>query len=80
MSNVKDVKSDVDNLKGVSSELSGLKKSVSFHDDTIKDLLEIIKTQSIVVERPKIINIGTIAFLSIGIITCLVAIYKLLTY
>ena len=80
MSNVKDVKSDVDNLQGVSSELSGLKKSVSFHDDTIKDLLEIIKTQSIVVERPKIINIGTIAFLSIGIITCLVAIYKLLTY
>lgn len=80
MSNVKDVKSDVDNLQGVSSELSGLKKSVSFHDDTIKDLLEIIKTQSIVVERPKIINIGTIVFLSIGIITCLVAIYKLLTY
>ncbi|MGO4921391.1 hypothetical protein [Maribacter spongiicola] len=80
MSNVKEVKSDVDNLQGVSSELSGLKKSVSFHDDTIKDLLEIIKTQSIVVERPKIINIGTIAFLSIGIITCLVAIYKLLTY
>ena len=80
MSNVNDVKSDVDNLQGVSSELSGLKKSVSFHDDTIKDLLEIIKTQSIVVERPKIINIGTIVFLSIGIITCLVAIYKLLTY
>lgn len=80
MTNVKEVKSDVDNLQGVSSELSGLKKSVSFHDDTIKDLLEIIKTQSIVVERPRIINIGTIVFLSLGILTCLVAIYKLLTF
>ncbi|MFT6841824.1 MAG: hypothetical protein ACJASR_000586 [Psychroserpens sp.] len=80
MSNVRDVKADVDNLQGVSSELSSLKKSVSFHDDTIKDLLEIIKTQSIVVERPRIINIGTIIFLSLGILTCLVAIYKLLTF
>ena len=70
----------MDNLQGVSSELSSLKKSVSFHDDTIKDLLEVIKTQSIVVERPKIINIGTIVFLSFGIVTCLVAIYKMLTF
>lgn len=80
MSNVRDVKADVDNLKEVSTELSGLKKSVLFHDDTIKELLEIIKTKSIVVERPKLINIGVIVFLCFGILTCSVAIYKLLTY
>lgn len=80
MSNVSAVKTTVDNLKDVSSELSGLKTSVQFHDDTIKDLLEIIKTKSIVVERPKLINIGVIVFLSFGILTCIVAIYKLLTY
>jgi hypothetical protein len=80
MGNVKSVKTEVDNLKNVSTELSGLRESVVFHDETIKELLMLIKTNSIVVERPRIINIGVIVFLSFGILTCIITIYKLLTF
>lgn len=78
LGNVSSVKNEVDNLKNVSSDLVSLKNSVVFHDETIKDLLTMIKTNSIIVERPKIINIGIIVLIVFGILTCIAAIYKIL--
>ena len=80
MDNVNSVKNEVDNLKNVSTELVGLKNSVVFHDETIKELLTMIKTNSIIVERPKIINMGVIILIGFGILTCIAAIYKILIF
>lgn len=76
-SNIKSIKKDVDNLKGVSSELSGLNQKVSKQDDTIRELLDIIKDKPLQMKQSKMITIGSIVLASVGTITCAGILYKL---
>lgn len=78
-SNIKAIKKDVDSLKGVSSELSTLKTSITQQDQTIQDLLEIIKNKPVEFKTSKLVTIGYISFFTFGIITCLSIIYKIFT-
>lgn len=76
-SNINSIKKDVDNLKGVSSELSGLNQKVSQQDSTIRELLDIIKDKPVQMKQSKVITIGSIVLASVGTITCAGILYKL---
>lgn len=76
-SNIKAIKKDVDNLKGVSSELSGLNSKVSKQDETIRELLDILKDKPVQMKQSKVITIGSIVLASVGTITCASILYKL---
>lgn len=75
--NIKSIKSDVDNLKGVSSELSGLNQKVSQQDKTIRELLDILKDKPVQMKQSKMVTTGTIVLASVGTLTCLGILYKL---
>lgn len=75
--NIKSIKSDVDNLKGVSSELYGLNQKVSQQDKTIRELLDILKDKPVQMKQPKMVTTGTIVLASVGTLTCLGILYKL---
>ncbi|RRO12343.1 hypothetical protein [Flavobacteriaceae bacterium 14752] len=75
--NIKSIKSEVDNLKGVSSELSGLNQKVSQQDKTIRELLDILKDKPVQMKQPKMVTTGTIVLASVGTLTCLGILYKL---
>lgn len=75
--NIKSIKSDVDNLKGVSSELSGLNQKVTEQDKTIRDLLDILKDKPVQMKQSKMVTAGTIVLASVGTLTCLGILYKL---
>jgi hypothetical protein len=76
-SNIKAIKEDVNNLKGISSELTGLNQKVSKQDSTIRELLDILKDKPFQMKQPKIITIGSIVLVSIVTITCAGILYKL---
>ncbi|MGY5846613.1 hypothetical protein ACW6QP_04275 [Salegentibacter sp. HM20] len=76
-SNIKAIKKDVDNLKGVSTELSGLNQKVTQQDNTIRELLDILKDKPVQMKQPKFITIGSIVLASVGTITCAGILYKL---
>lgn len=76
-SNIKSIKKDVDNLKGVSAELSGLNQKVSQQDSTIRELLDILKDKPVQMKQSKVITIGSIILASVGTITCAGILYKL---
>jgi hypothetical protein len=76
-SNIKAIKEDVNNLKGISSELMGLNQKVSKQDSTIRELLDILKNKPFQMKQPKIITIGSIVLVSIVTITCGGILYKL---
>jgi uncharacterized coiled-coil protein SlyX len=76
-SNIGAIRKEVDNLKGVSSELSGLNNKVSKQDETIKELLKILKDKPIQVKPSKLNTITTVVLAVVGTITCAVIVYKL---
>ena len=76
-SNIKAIKEDVENLKGVSSQLSGLNHKVSQQDSTIRELLDILKDKPVQMKPSPIITIGSIVLASVGTITCAGILYKL---
>jgi hypothetical protein len=76
-SNIKAIKEDVNNLKGISSELTGLNQKVSKQDSTIRELLDILKDKPFQMKQPKIITIGSVVLVSIVTITCGGILYKL---
>jgi hypothetical protein len=76
-SNIKAIKEDVNNLKGISSELMGLNQKVSKQDSTIRELLDILKDKPFQMKQPKIITIGSVVLVSIVTITCGGILYKL---
>jgi uncharacterized protein YukE len=76
-SNIKSIKTDVDSLKGISSELSNLKQNVNQQDDTIRELLNIIKNKPVQMKSSKTVNIGTAVLATVGTITCAGILYKL---
>ena len=76
-SNIKTIKEDVNNLKGISSELMGLNQKVSKQDSTIRELLDILKDKPFQMKQPKIITIGSLVLVSIVTITCGGILYKL---
>jgi hypothetical protein len=76
-SNIKAIKEDVNNLKGISSELMGLNQKVSKQDSTIRELLDILKDKPFQMKQPKIITIGSLVLVSIVTITCGGILYKL---
>ncbi|MCB7481622.1 hypothetical protein [Christiangramia sediminis] len=78
-SNIGAIKKEVDNLKGVTSELSVLNTKVSKQDDTIRELLDILKDKPVQMKQSLVMKVGTIVLASVGTITCGVIIYKLLT-
>jgi hypothetical protein len=78
-SNIKAIKNDVDSLKGVSAELSLLKTSVSQQDQTIRDLLEIIRDKPMEIKTSNVVTVGNVILIAFGTITCLSIIYKIFT-
>lgn len=78
-SNIKSIKKDVDNLKGVSSELSGLNQKVSKQDETIQDLLKILRDKPAQIQDSKLVTMGSIVLIVVGTITCGAIIFKLFT-
>ncbi|MET6989146.1 MotA/TolQ/ExbB proton channel family protein [Sediminicola arcticus] len=78
-SNIKAIKNDVDSLKGVSTELSSLKASVTQQDQTIRDLLEIIRDKPVEIKTSKVVTVGNVILIAFGTITCLSIIYKIFT-
>jgi len=77
-SNIGAIKKDVDELKKVSPELSALNSKVSQQDDTIRELLDILKDKPVQMKQSLVMKVGTIVLTSVGTITCGVIIYKLL--
>lgn len=75
--NIGAIKKEVDNLKGVSSELSGLNQKVSQQDGSIKELLEILKEKPVQMKQSKVSTIGSLILASVGTITCAGILYKL---
>lgn len=77
--NIGAIKKDVIELKKVSPELSALNSKVSQQDDTIRELLDILKDKPVQMKQSLVMKVGTIVLASVGTITCGVIIYKLLT-
>lgn len=77
--NIGAIKKEVDNLKGVTSELSGLNTKVSKQDETIRELLDILKDKPVQMKQSMVMKVGTIILASVGTITCGLIIFKLLT-
>jgi predicted nucleic acid-binding Zn-ribbon protein len=78
-SNIKAIKKDVDNLKNVSSELSGLNQKVGQQDETIKELLNILRDKPAQIKESKLVTIGSIVLAVVGTITCGVILFKFFT-
>ncbi|NJY62535.1 hypothetical protein HC174_07150 [Salinimicrobium sp. CDJ15-81-2] len=78
-SNIKAIKKDVDNLKNVSSELSGLNQKVSQQDETIKELLNILRDKPAQIKESKLVTVGSIVLAVVGTITCGVILFKFFT-
>lgn len=76
-SNIQSIKKDVDNLKNVTSELSGLNAKVENQDKAIRELLEILKDKPVQMQQSLTTRIGTIVLASVGTITCAGILYKL---
>jgi DNA anti-recombination protein RmuC len=75
--NIQSIKKDVDNLKDVTSELSGLNAKVENQDKAIRELLEILKDKPVQMQQSLTTRIGTIVLASVGTITCAGILYKL---
>jgi len=78
-SNIKAIKRDVDNLKNVSSELSGLNQKVTQQDETIKELLNILRDKPAQIQESKLVTVGSIVLAVVGTITCGVILFKFFT-
>ena len=78
-SNISEIKKEVDNIKDVKAELSGLNTKVNQQDSAIRELLDILKDKPVQMKQSLVMKVGTIVLASVGTITCGVIIYKLLT-
>ncbi|MCH8535200.1 MAG: hypothetical protein LAT51_09045 [Flavobacteriaceae bacterium] len=76
-SNISAIKSDIDGLKGISSELSNLNQNVNQQDNTIRELLDIIKNKPVQMKNSKLIIVCVAILTTVGIITCVGILYKL---
>ena len=66
-------------MKNVSSELSGLNQKVSQQDETIKELLNILREKPAQIKESKLVTVGSIVLAVIGTITCGVILFKFFT-
>lgn len=76
-SNIGAIKKEVDNLKSISSDLTGLNEKVARQDNTISELLNILRDKPVQLKQSKIVSIGSIVLASVGTITCAAILYKL---